>query len=141
MHILLEVIIASLFVLSGGGLLVASQEVRKKYALPASLFALLLAAITLVPLIRNVDLEWPQVSLFIDKTQKINRRVPRWELDLQRALVARGYDVGEVDGVYGLKTKFAMISFQENNGLKSSAEPTLETMEALGFDYRKYMHR
>ncbi len=37
---------------------------------------------------------------------------------LQQALNSKGHSVGSADGVYGQKTKNAVISFQKSNGLK-----------------------
>jgi len=41
----------------------------------------------------------------------------RATIDVQRALVARGYDTGGVDGVYGPKTTAAVKAFQQSVGI------------------------
>ena len=38
-------------------------------------------------------------------------------LQLQQALNALGYDCGSVDGIFGSKTKAAVLAFQKANGL------------------------
>jgi peptidoglycan hydrolase-like protein with peptidoglycan-binding domain len=37
--------------------------------------------------------------------------------DIQKALIADGYDLGAVDGIFGAKTTFAVKSFQKDKGL------------------------
>ncbi|OGI67985.1 hypothetical protein A2738_03985 [Candidatus Nomurabacteria bacterium RIFCSPHIGHO2_01_FULL_42_15] len=38
--------------------------------------------------------------------------------ELQKSLNARGYDAGNVDGIFGAKVKGAVIKFQTDNQLK-----------------------
>jgi peptidoglycan hydrolase-like protein with peptidoglycan-binding domain len=51
---------------------------------------------------------------------------------LQEALVAQGYYVGSVDGVFGLKTSVALGYFQSCNNLKIDGEAGPQVMELLG---------
>lgn len=51
---------------------------------------------------------------------------------LQKALVAQGYFVGAIDGVYGLKTVAAVGYFQSVNGLTIDAIAGPQTLELLG---------
>lgn len=50
---------------------------------------------------------------------------------LQMALKRRGYNVGKVDGIYGRKTRAAMVKFQRDNRL-AEGHMTFETVRRLG---------
>ena len=52
-------------------------------------------------------------------------------MDLQRALLARGYDVGEVDGKMGAMTRKAVKQAQLKVGLPADSYPTVELIEKL----------
>lgn len=51
--------------------------------------------------------------------------------DLQRKLQARGYDVGEVDGILGAGTRNAVQEEQKRLGLPADAWPTPQLLNAL----------
>ncbi len=53
---------------------------------------------------------------------------------VQRALEAKGYTVGPIDGVMGLQTQTALKQFQTDNGLPIG-NLNLETLKALGINY------
>jgi len=50
---------------------------------------------------------------------------------LQQALADKGYDVGEIDGIYGTKTREAVKHFQEDNSLTVDGIAGPQTLEAL----------
>lgn len=50
---------------------------------------------------------------------------------LQQVLSEKGYDVGAIDGIYGKKTKEAVIAFQKENGLKVDGIAGPETLGKL----------
>ena len=50
---------------------------------------------------------------------------------LQQALIDAGYDVGEADGIFGTKTKNAVMEFQKDKGLKVDGIAGTETLSAL----------
>jgi lytic murein transglycosylase len=52
-------------------------------------------------------------------------------MDLQRALLARGYEVGEVDGKMGSMTRKAVKQAQLKVGLPADSYPTVELIEKL----------
>ncbi len=57
--------------------------------------------------------------------------------DVQRALVALGYDTGGVDGLFGAATSLAVRAFQRRVGLTSDghvSQTVLEALRALGDD-------
>lgn len=54
---------------------------------------------------------------------------------LQCALEERGYDPGQIDGIYGKKTERAVKRFQKNNGLKVDGIAGRRTFEALDLPY------
>ncbi len=51
---------------------------------------------------------------------------------LQQALTDNGYDTGGIDGIYGEKTKNAVIKYQRDNGLKADGIAGAETLARLG---------
>jgi lytic murein transglycosylase len=51
--------------------------------------------------------------------------------DLQRQLARRGYDVGEIDGKIGLKTRQAVKDVQKKLGFPADSYPTPELLAAL----------
>lgn len=51
---------------------------------------------------------------------------------LQRRLKARGYDVGEIDGILGAKTRAAAKEMQLQFGLPADSFPTMELLRRLG---------
>ena len=55
-------------------------------------------------------------------------------MQVQRALISRGYDPGPADGVMGAKTKSALAKFQQDNGLPVGGM-TIATLKALGVNY------
>ncbi len=50
---------------------------------------------------------------------------------LQEGLQKLGYEPGPVDGILGSKTRAAVISFQQDNGLKADGKPGKATMAKL----------
>lgn len=54
------------------------------------------------------------------------------EWRVQTALVARGYDIGPVDGVIGPRSRLAIIAFREGNGLLPGAVIDTPLLQALG---------
>ncbi len=52
-------------------------------------------------------------------------------MDLQRALLARGYEVGEVDGKMGAMTRKAVKQAQLKVGLPADSYPTVELIDKL----------
>ena len=50
---------------------------------------------------------------------------------IQRALDARGYDIGTIDGVIGAKTRTAISDFQRRQGLIVTGTATAEVLAAL----------
>jgi lytic murein transglycosylase len=51
--------------------------------------------------------------------------------EVQTLLNKRGYDVGELDGAIGAKTKAAIADFEGKNGLKVDGRASLKVLEAL----------
>jgi len=52
--------------------------------------------------------------------------------ELQKALQAKGYPPGPVDGIPGKRTRAALLRFQEDNDLEGGGYLTEATMRALG---------
>lgn len=53
---------------------------------------------------------------------------------VQQALVRKGHSVGQVDGVFGGKTQYAVMQFQRRNGLKADGVVGAETARLLGIN-------
>ncbi len=56
--------------------------------------------------------------------------------DIQRALLAKGFDPGPIDGVIGVKTSAAVRAFQTANGLATGGL-TMDTLDKLGVSISK----
>jgi len=56
-------------------------------------------------------------------------------LAVQEALVAKGYDPGEIDGIYGPQTEDAVRKFQKDHGLEVDGIVGKETTAALGLKW------
>lgn len=59
------------------------------------------------------------------------------QVDTQEALVALGYEIGEIDGAIGTKTRTAIRRFQSSHGLKADGEPSaalLGRMRQVGLE-------
>jgi len=52
--------------------------------------------------------------------------------ELQRALNARGFDAGPADGLYGARTRSAVMDWQRQNNLPVTGTPTASMMNTLG---------
>jgi hypothetical protein len=65
------------------------------------------------------------------KLQREGEGDPALIRELQRALVAAGYDPGAVDGTFGQLTEAAVVAFQQANGLSVDGRVGPETAEAL----------
>ncbi len=58
---------------------------------------------------------------------------------LQQALNDKGFDAGDVDGIWGPETRAALRNFQEEHGMKgASGQLDPETLQALGLDASKF---
>ncbi len=53
-------------------------------------------------------------------------------IQIQKKLKSWGYYSGEIDGIYGSKTKNAVEKFQRKNGLKTDGIAGKNTLEAMG---------
>jgi len=71
---------------------------------------------------QGVQAAWPTAEppLNLDEREEIQTR-----------LAARGYDVGKVDGVLGLKTRKAVRLFQATIGVPQDGYPNKALLEAL----------
>ncbi len=55
--------------------------------------------------------------------------------DLQYILKVRNFDPGAVDGIFGIKTKTAVINFQKSKGLSQDGEVGQKTWTAMGYQW------
>jgi peptidoglycan hydrolase-like protein with peptidoglycan-binding domain len=53
-------------------------------------------------------------------------------LETQRLLKQKGFDVREIDGIMGPRTRRAVIAFQRQQGLDSNGQIDVRTADALG---------
>lgn len=63
--------------------------------------------------------------------QSLNQDTVR---QLQEQLQSQGYEVGQVDGIMGPRTRDALISFQRDQNLDATGRPDQQTMAALGIE-------
>jgi peptidoglycan hydrolase-like protein with peptidoglycan-binding domain len=57
-------------------------------------------------------------------------------IELQRALSARGFDPGPIDGVMGPQTRRALMSYQRQHNLAASGSLDRDTVASLGWKQR-----
>ena len=76
--------------------------------------------------VTDADLEWREILCETNTTQDVVRR-------LQKALEDKGYDPVWIDGVYGPKTRAAVVAYQKDNDL-ASGQLTMQTLEHLGVE-------
>lgn len=74
--------------------------------------------------VTDADLEWREILCETNTTQDVVRR-------LQSKLEAKGYDPVWIDGVYGAKTRAAVVAYQKDNNLPSG-QLTMQTLDHLG---------
>ena len=95
----------------------------------------------------DVYLQWNQSAIYaltggvlatrLDGAPAYDRRDPEPGLvgdamkDLQRKLVAKGYDVGKVDGILGVNTREAVRQEQMRLGLPVDGWPTQELLAMM----------
>jgi len=53
---------------------------------------------------------------------------------IQNKLKSEGYDVGNADGIWGIKTTEALKKYQMNHGIKASGKVNQKTAYLLGLD-------
>jgi peptidoglycan hydrolase-like protein with peptidoglycan-binding domain len=68
-------------------------------------------------------------QLDMASTPDLDRKSVR---SLQRALEAKGFDPGGIDGVVGPATRAAVSKFQDRYGMKATGEINNQTLFALG---------
>jgi lytic murein transglycosylase len=70
----------------------------------------------------GIQADWPTDDPGLDRAQR---------KELQRLLIARGYDVGEPDGAIGQKTRDAISAIEQSIGLPPRGRPGLKVLQAL----------
>ncbi|MBR7132400.1 MAG: spore cortex-lytic enzyme [Clostridia bacterium] len=70
-------------------------------------------------------------SLCVSALSKIGSRSQEVR-DIQTVLQQKGYYSGSIDGIFGTKTKNAVIAFQRDNGLTADGIAGPKTLKALG---------
>lgn len=53
---------------------------------------------------------------------------------VQQQLQNQGYDVGQVDGRWGNKSRQALLNFQRDQNIRATGRPDQQTMAALGIE-------
>lgn len=59
-------------------------------------------------------------------------------VEIQEKLQARGYDVSDIDGIWGDQTEIALEKFQARNGLEITGKPDASTLSELGLSITDY---
>lgn len=88
------------------------------------------AGIVLLALICLLGVLCPSASAALLKVGSRGDEVKR----VQQALEKYGYDVGGADGIFGQKTKTAVMNFQRDAGLAVDGIVGPATLKALGFE-------
>lgn len=68
--------------------------------------------------------EWVEILCAAKTSDSVVRNV-------QKALNAKGYNVGSVDGILGIQTRSMLVKYQKENGLPMG-NLNIETLNALG---------
>jgi len=98
---------------------IVSPEMTKEIKVPA-----VYKTITKKVKVKDSQIKWLPVLCETNFTR------PRVMM-MQRALLQKGFNPGEIDGIIGSKTKAALRSYQKAHGLATGAI-TLETLRSLG---------
>ncbi len=53
---------------------------------------------------------------------------------VQQQLQSQGYDVGQVDGIWGQRSRQALMNFQRDQNMRATGQPDQQTMAALGLE-------
>jgi peptidoglycan hydrolase-like protein with peptidoglycan-binding domain len=72
---------------------------------------------------------WQKLKVFVDNGFVVDDGLN--VIQLQTALKAAGYNPGPIDGKVGAKTKEAVVSFQQDHGLKVDGKVGFKTLTAL----------
>ena len=70
----------------------------------------------------GVQGEWPTDDLGLSRAER---------RELQRLLIARGYDVGEPDGAVGQKTRDAIMAIEQQIGMPARGRPGMKVLRSL----------
>ena len=84
------------------------------------------AEVTKQRMVSDADLEWREILCETNTTEDVVRR-------LQVALEQKGYDPVWIDGVYGDRTRNAVIQYQKDNGLPYG-QLTMGTLQHMGVE-------
>ncbi len=74
----------------------------------------------------------PYPAPVVPVPRRVYRYSPALVVKVQEALIARGYDPGPVDGIYGYRTRLAVRAFQRDNGLPVTGYLNRPTLDLLG---------
>jgi hypothetical protein len=59
------------------------------------------------------------------------RQELRNKVEIQEALLGLGYDIGDIDGIIGSKTRKAIQDFQRSQGLKADGQPSTDLVQLM----------
>lgn len=101
--------------------------------------ALLLAitgALAVSPALARMDeqqsgMQGGQTSAHQGQSAKLDQNTAR---QVQQQLQSQGYDVGQVDGMWGPRSRQALMDFQRDQNIRSTGRPDQQTMAALGLE-------
>jgi len=65
------------------------------------------------------------------QSAKIDQNTAR---QVQQQLQSQGYDVGQVDGIWGPRSQQALMNFQRDQNMQATGQPDQQTMAALGIE-------
>lgn len=103
---------------------------KKRIFVLSMCFFLAFVSLCTVVLVESVyitnNIEIADAALTMAQVKTVQTKLKRW-----------GYYAGAVDGIYGPKTKAAVISFQKKNGLTADGIVGVKTAAALGMSLTK----
>jgi peptidoglycan hydrolase-like protein with peptidoglycan-binding domain len=91
-----------------------------------------LLIVSIVLLFFQTFLVEAKYTLAAQKQKKyVSRYIPKLVKRAQKTLIKKGYDPGEVDGIWGIKTSNSLKKFQKNEDLELTGELDYSTIRRL----------
>ena len=90
------------------------------------------------PLTETTATPEPPLQITVPKGQPIGPQSPAEKVaEIQRALIALGFKIGKPDGIYGEKTRKAVVKFQKAHKLDADGLVGTKTAKALNKELAK----
>lgn len=80
---------------------------------------------------QHSDIQSGQTGTHQSQSGKLDQNTAR---QVQQQLQSQGYNVGQVDGVWGTRSRQALMDFQRDQNIRTTGRPDQQTMAALGLE-------